>query len=162
EAITHYRVLERHGDRALLAVKPETGRMHQIRAQLAHAGMPVAGDVLYGGPPAPRLLLHASRLGLAPPATGRRFPIPSPVPPAVLARWLRGHTAPPTAAAEIAARLRLAAAKRTGLFRETGPDGERATTAFRVANGGGDDVPGVQVDLYDRFLVVSLVSPEAE
>ena len=161
EAITHYRVLERRGDRALLAVKPETGRMHQIRAQLAHAGMPVAGDPLYGGPPASRLLLHAERLALAHPATGKRLEISS-RPPEVFRRWIAGETGLPSAAAQIERRLRAAAEKRTGVFRERAPDGERATTALRLAHGGGDDLPGVQVDLYDRFLVVSLVSPEAE
>ncbi len=161
EAITHYRILDRRADRALLAVKPETGRMHQIRAQLAHAGMPVAGDVLYGGPAAPRLMLHAERLALAHPKTGDRLDISSPL-PAAFRRWLAGDAALPSSAPEIEERLRAAAEKRTGIFRKTTPEGERATTTFRLANGAGDDLPGVQVDLYDRFLVVSLVSPEAE
>jgi len=162
EAITHYRVLDRRGDRALLAVKPETGRTHQIRVQLAHAGMPVAGDTLYGGPPCSRLLLHAERLALAHPATGRKFDISS-NPPDVFARWLQGTDAVlPDSAADIERRLRVAADKRAAIARETAPDGERQTTAFRICNGAGDDLPGVQVDLHDRHLVVSLVSPEAE
>lgn len=161
EAITHYRVIARDGDRALLSVVPETGRMHQIRAQLAHAGFPVAGDPLYGGPPAPRLLLHASRLALAHPGGKGRIDISS-TPPAVFQRWLRGDAALPDGAAEIEARLRAAAERRTSLFLEITPDGARATTAFRLANGAGDELPGVEVDLYGRHLVVSLVSPEAE
>jgi 23S rRNA (cytosine1962-C5)-methyltransferase len=161
QAITHYRVLEKHGDRALLAVKPETGRMHQIRAQLAHAGMPVAGDTLYGGPPAARLLLHAKTLSLSHPRTGQRVSFSSPPPPA-FARWVTGQDALPTSAREIEERLRVAAGKRAALFHQKAPDGTHETTAFRVANGGGDDLPGVQVDLYGRHLVVSLVSPEAE
>ncbi|MEZ4315779.1 MAG: RNA pseudouridine synthase, partial [Polyangiaceae bacterium] len=87
EAITHYRVIERRADRALLAVIPETGRMHQIRAQLAHAGWPVAGDPLYGGPPAPRLLLHAARLSLAHPSGKGRIDVSSTIPD-TFARWL--------------------------------------------------------------------------
>jgi 23S rRNA (cytosine1962-C5)-methyltransferase len=161
EAVTHYRVIERRKDRALLAVVPETGRMHQIRAQLAHAGMPVAGDPLYDGPPAARLLLHASRLALAHPGGKGRIDISS-KPPDSFTRWIRGDASLPGSAAGIEARLRLAAGRRAALFHETTPDGRRATTAFRLANGAGDELPGVEVDLYDRFLVVSLVSPEAE
>ena len=161
EAITHYRVIERRGERALLSVVPETGRMHQIRAQLAHAGFPVAGDVLYDGPPAARLLLHASRLALAHPSGKGRIDVSS-NPPDSFTRWLRGDAALPDAAPDIEARLRVAAGKRTALFHETSPGGERATTAFRLSNGAGDELPGVEVDLYDRHLVVSLVSPEAE
>lgn len=161
EAITHYRVLERSGDRALLAVMPETGRMHQIRAQLAQAGLPVAGDVLYGGPPAVRLLLHASRLALAHPSGKGRIDVSS-NPPDIFRRWLRGDAQLPTSPAEIEARLRSAAERRTSLFLDTDANGQRLYTAFRLANGGGDDLPGVEVDLYDDYLVVSLVSPEAE
>ena len=52
KAILHYRVLdqkEMNGkSRALLKIKLETGRHHQIRVQMAHAGMPLAGDRKYG------------------------------------------------------------------------------------------------------------------
>ena len=47
----HWRLLEtRPGDRALLEIDLETGRYHQIRAQLAHAGWPIVGDRKYGAP----------------------------------------------------------------------------------------------------------------
>ena len=72
EAITRVRVLERVGERALLELVLETGRTHQARVQLAHARAPIAGDSLYGGAPAPRLLLHARSISLAHPATGKR------------------------------------------------------------------------------------------
>lgn len=49
-------------------VRLHTGVMHQIRCHLAAVGAPILGDVLYGGPPAPRLALHASRLELPAPA----------------------------------------------------------------------------------------------
>jgi 23S rRNA-/tRNA-specific pseudouridylate synthase len=39
-----------------------TGRTHQIRVHLASIGHPIAGDRRYGGPPAPRLMLHAWKL----------------------------------------------------------------------------------------------------
>lgn len=48
------------GSRAEVEIK--TGRTHQIRIHLASIGHPVVGDRRYGGPPAPRLMLHAWRL----------------------------------------------------------------------------------------------------
>jgi 23S rRNA pseudouridine1911/1915/1917 synthase len=47
EAILGYRMLATDGDRSLLELKLETGRKHQLRAQLAHHGHPILGDTLY-------------------------------------------------------------------------------------------------------------------
>ena len=58
-----------------LLLEPLTGRTHQLRVHLASIGHPILGDALYGDADvqsrAPRLLLHASELGLVHPATGQ-------------------------------------------------------------------------------------------
>lgn len=68
-AQTHWKVLKREDDTALIEARPKTGRMHQIRVHLAHLGCPILGDPLYGAGKlsAPRLMLHAHRLVLAGP-----------------------------------------------------------------------------------------------
>jgi 23S rRNA pseudouridine1911/1915/1917 synthase len=48
ESALEFRVLRRESDRALLEIVLHTGRYHQIRAQLAAAGMPILGDSRYG------------------------------------------------------------------------------------------------------------------
>jgi len=48
EAITHYRVAERYRRHTLVNVKLETGRTHQIRVHMTHAGFPLVGDPVYG------------------------------------------------------------------------------------------------------------------
>ena len=66
----------------LVAARPLTGRRHQVRAHLAHAGLPILGDPVYGRPSAdvPRLMLHAWRLALPHPVTGKPMRIESPIP----------------------------------------------------------------------------------
>jgi 23S rRNA pseudouridine1911/1915/1917 synthase len=60
-ALTRYEVVER-GAATLVALMPETGRTHQLRAHLAALGAPIMGDKLYGGVDGPRCLLHAHEL----------------------------------------------------------------------------------------------------
>ena len=77
-AVTYYAVVETAAQRlAWLSLKPVTGRTHQLRAHLAYLGLPIAGDLRYGGGPGPRDLqrqfLHAARLTLDRPADGRRL-----------------------------------------------------------------------------------------
>ncbi|MGH7804382.1 MAG: RluA family pseudouridine synthase [Candidatus Binatia bacterium] len=88
EALTRYRVVESRGDRALVELEPETGRMHQLRVHLAEIGHPIVGDEKYGGLPAPRLMLHATWIELPHPLGGRPFGIEA-EPPAEL-RFERG------------------------------------------------------------------------
>ena len=59
-ARTNWRVLRTVGDRALVALFPETGRTHQIRVHMAEGlGCPVAGDPVYGRGGRQGMLLHA-------------------------------------------------------------------------------------------------------
>ena len=73
EALTRYRVLELRRDATLLELRLVTGRRGQIRAQLAAAGHPIAGDSEYGSRTNPlgRVALHATRLGFVHPRGGR-------------------------------------------------------------------------------------------
>jgi len=81
-AETEIAVREVLADALLVEARPLTGRKHQVRAHLAHAGMPILGDPVYGkaGGRAPRLMLHARRLALPHPLTGEPLVIESPLP----------------------------------------------------------------------------------
>lgn len=82
-AASRYRVLGTHDGRALVAVELLTGRKHQIRVHLASLGCPVVGDRDYGAKadPVGRICLHAWRLALDHPLTGRRVEVEASVPP---------------------------------------------------------------------------------
>jgi 23S rRNA pseudouridine1911/1915/1917 synthase len=110
-AISHYQVLRRletrFGKFTLVSVRIETGRTHQIRVHMASIGNPVVGDTLYGGaanlrdqraleatptraarrksePETLRLgrnFLHAARLELTHPLTGKLLQLEAPLPP---------------------------------------------------------------------------------
>ena len=71
-SVTEYESIGSGGGYSLLAVRPLTGRTHQIRAHMAYLGLPIAGDVRYGGGEGPgglrRQFLHAARLGVERPA----------------------------------------------------------------------------------------------
>jgi 23S rRNA pseudouridine1911/1915/1917 synthase len=96
ESVTHYRVIKRFRALTHVRVQLETGRTHQIRVHLAHAGYPIVGDRVYGGRLTlprgaseelrtalrefPRQALHAARLQLAHPVTGRPLECVAPLP----------------------------------------------------------------------------------
>ncbi len=79
-ALTRWTILVRSGDAALIELRPETGRMHQLRVHLSHHGCPILGDTLYGGQAAARLCLHASEIALSHPRTGASARFSAPVP----------------------------------------------------------------------------------
>jgi 23S rRNA pseudouridine1911/1915/1917 synthase len=95
-ALTHFRVQERFRAHALLRLKLDTGRTHQIRVHMQYAGFPILGDPLYAGRfrkpqgaiPAlitalngfKRQALHAFRLTLTHPVTGREIIVNAPRP----------------------------------------------------------------------------------
>jgi len=83
-ALTRVKVLKR-GEFSLLEVRLLTGRTHQIRVHLAHAGHPVVGDDKYGDFALnkrlkKRLLLHAAKLSFSHPVSGERLKLESPLP----------------------------------------------------------------------------------
>jgi len=95
-AVTHYRIEKRFRAHTLARVRLETGRTHQIRVHMAHVKYPIVGDPVYGGRarlPAgatpelvqalqtfPRQALHAARLTLTHPKSGKRVTYDAPLP----------------------------------------------------------------------------------
>ena len=113
---TFVEVLERYSGYALLQCKPLTGRTHQIRVHLRHAGLPLVGDTCYGGRPLylsrlkpgyrPKtneperplidlVALHAETLSLPHPVTGEPITITAPGPKdlMVAVKYLRRYAA---------------------------------------------------------------------
>lgn len=98
---TKFSVIEKFSSYTLLRCEPLTGRTHQIRIHLRHAGVPIVGDELYGGkllwlsrlkpnyrlkpgkeerPLMAHVALHAEQLGLNHPVTGQPLVITAPWP----------------------------------------------------------------------------------
>ncbi len=87
EALTEYTVKEKGKSCALLEIHPQTGRTNQIRIHLAHIGHPIMGDKLYGGPAAPRMLLHSLSLGFEHPSTGKKTMLEAKLPEDFKKAW---------------------------------------------------------------------------
>ena len=113
-ACTHWRLIERLGDFALLRFKLDTGRTHQIRVHCAHINHPIVGDPVYSRarrlPVAlPGQALHAVQLGLNHPISGERLVCEAPLPAAfekllaVLRRRTQTGPATPSQALSMAA-----------------------------------------------------------
>jgi 23S rRNA pseudouridine1911/1915/1917 synthase len=83
-AVTHFELEELLPRHALLRVRLETGRTHQIRVHLAAIDLPVAGDPVYGRSGdlgLERQFLHATRLAFDHPISGAPIDVTSPLPP---------------------------------------------------------------------------------
>jgi len=102
-AATRVRPIAAGEDCSLLELELLTGRTHQIRVHLAHAGHPVLGDDKYGDfalnralakAGVTRLMLHARRLGFAHPLTGEHVELEAPLPPD-MRRYAEDHLALP-------------------------------------------------------------------
>ena len=73
---THFKVLKRSQDKALVEAHPKTGRTHQVRVHLSALGFPLLGDILYGASETElikRPALHAYSLGFTHPITGEHL-----------------------------------------------------------------------------------------
>ncbi len=80
-AVTHFEVLREAAGHAMLRVRLETGRTHQIRVHLSAIGHPVYADPLYGRAiPGRRLWLHAESLAFIHPVSGEALRFEAPVP----------------------------------------------------------------------------------
>lgn len=113
-SLTKFELLEKFGAFSLLKCRPLTGRTHQIRAHLRHAGFPIVGDALYGGSPLllsrlkpdyrlkrneverplmGRVALHAERLELTHPVTDAHIVVTAPWPKdlTVAVKYLRRY-----------------------------------------------------------------------
>ena len=82
-AVLRYSTLKRVGDLTLLEIDLETGRYHQIRAQLAAIGCPIAGDEKYGAQQRSKtgaIALHHARLEVVHPTLKESMVIEAPYP----------------------------------------------------------------------------------
>ncbi len=141
------RVLHRSNGLALVELKPTTGRRHQLRLQLAHRRCAIVGDVLYGGLPGPRLMLHASELEV--PALNRGF---SATLPAEFSNWKNLEVLGD--ASRVRQALLDSAHRRSPHFATD-------VSVFRLVNDAGDGLRGIRLDRYGDFAVLELTSSES-
>jgi 23S rRNA pseudouridine1911/1915/1917 synthase len=81
-AVTHFKVIEQMKKAALVRIRLETGRTHQIRVHMTHIGHPLLGDILYGGTSIGivRQALHGEQLLFSHPVSGETLSITAPLP----------------------------------------------------------------------------------
>ncbi|HWD18610.1 MAG TPA: pseudouridine synthase [Verrucomicrobiae bacterium] len=132
-AETHFRLLSTEGGRFLWEAEPRTGRTHQIRVHASEHGIPIVGDVMYGGSPAARIHLHAAELALRHPVTGQ---------PVVF-------RSAPNFAEPMFRQLRAA------------PIDPALTNAYRLVHGAADGWPGLYVDKWHDYLLAESERPLA-
>lgn len=79
-ALLDYQVIGHVNGLFLLDISLHTGRSHQIRVQMQHAGAPLLGDIKYGGAPAEKLSLWSHSLSILHPTKKERLTFPCPPP----------------------------------------------------------------------------------
>jgi 23S rRNA pseudouridine1911/1915/1917 synthase len=95
DAVTHFELVELLPRHALLEIRLETGRTHQIRVHLAAVTLPVAGDRVYGRPRElglERQFLHAARLAFPHPFREESIDVESELPPDLAAALGRARS----------------------------------------------------------------------
>jgi 23S rRNA pseudouridine1911/1915/1917 synthase len=106
-ALTLYQRLYQGRGFCLVALYPQTGRTHQLRAHLRAVGAPIAGDALYEGPSvlgdlgAERCLLHAHALCLPHPRTGADWLVEAPLPADLEQFFRQAGVGPPVGAPSV-------------------------------------------------------------
>lgn len=86
-AVLHYNVIKKLDNYSLLEIDLETGRHHQIRAQLSFAGFPIKGDLKYGFARSNKdgsIHLHARKIEFTHPVSKNKISIEAPVPKDVI------------------------------------------------------------------------------
>lgn len=116
-------LLSKKGNTGIFRIELVTGRTHQIRAQASIRGMPIVGDMLYGGSESTRMMLHAHEIVLG----GRKFVAP--------------HDGTFDGVISFARCLEYAYHRRLRLFRDP------TLTGFRWVNQEGDGIDGVVIDV---------------
>lgn len=87
KAILHYNVLKKLDNYSLVEIDLETGRHHQIRAQLSFIGFPIKGDLKYGFNRSNKdgsIHLHARKIVFIHPVTKEEVSVTAPVPKEVI------------------------------------------------------------------------------
>jgi len=93
KAVTDYQIVEEAGTVSFLALRPRTGRTHQLRVHCAAIGAPIVGDGKYGGERsrvegvAPKLHLFCREMSFPHPATGKRMTLTAPLGGHMLETW---------------------------------------------------------------------------